>query len=1032
MLRVDEIFAASLEIPAGERDAYLDEVCEGDEALREAVSRLLGAAEESDPMLAPGRVQQGHLWQELTDRIEHEYGVCAGARIGPYRVDREIGRGGMAVVYAGERDDGQFRQQVALKLIKRGTDSEEVVRRFEQERQILASLDHPAIARLVDGGMTADGRPFFAMEHVGGLTIDRYCDQHRLTVEQRLRVFLEVVGAVRYAHSKLVVHRDLKPSNILVTRDGRVKLLDFGIAKLLDSSADGATAPPTRTGVRVMTPEYASPEQVRGAVVTTASDVYQLGLLLYELLTGRRPYRHQSTPIEVERAICEQEPLLPSAAVTGDTPPGSEEVSRARSSRPERLRKRLQGDLDTIVMKALHKEPARRYGSVEELGRDIENHLAGRPVTARKDTLWYRARKLVARHTVGVVTAVTVLLLVAGLVGFYTVRLAHERDRARLEAEKANQVSQFLRNVFSVSTQERPRGREISARELLDRGAERIANELTGQPEVQAEMMGVLGGIYQSLGMYDSARKILEQALEIQKRCFGEESREAAAAMAALADVHMFNGGCRKAEPLYQTALAILEKEKVDNADIALTLGKLHLTSRNAEKAEPLLIRALEDYRRNADHSSAAVSLFYLGELRASQGKYEESESLYRQALDSCNRAEEPDPQIVAEIYSDLGNLFMLQRRYEEAKHHLDRAGAILEESLGSDHPQLAEVFHAIGCDYRKGGRPQEGIAYLERAIEIYEKRFGPDHIYVAISQYELGRCLGSLGRYREANPIVSEASLRLEQTLGLSDQSSATVYTLRCYYLVFQGRFQEAESLMRDALPVWKKALGEEHRRTALGYNFFAYSYLRQDKAHEALPLARRAVGIIERVQGAQHQGILPFLGTLATCLNACDMPAEARSVADRALAIQAALRHPDPPTIITLRLELARAHAAQGQDTTAEEIYRSCLDEAEGLREQPENQSNQYLQALVLSDMGDLYRRRGDSARADAAWSEVAALTEALTREAEDIDYLAMHTLALLNQERIAEAVPLIQQLRATGWSSPELRTLCQQHGL
>ncbi len=388
--RLEELFLAASELPARGRDAFLDRSCGGDAELRAGVLELIAAAEGSEARLE--RAVRGTLEMAAGEGGE-DGGEPAYRRVGPYRIVREIGRGGMGTVYLAERDDEHYRQRVALKVVRRGPDSRELRRRLRQERQILANLDHPYIARLLDGGNTEDGLPYFVAEYVEGEPIDRYCDRRRLKVARRLELFREVCRAVQYAHGSLVIHRDLKPSNLLVTTDGTPKLLDFGIAKLLDSETPEAIA--TVTGLSLLTPEYASPEQVRGETLTVATDVYSLGVLLYELLTGRRPFQvDRRRQLELLKAICEARPERPSDAVfrreevanpagDGSTLLTPEAVSGPRQDRPEKLRRRLRGDLDNIVLRAIRKQPERRYGSVDQLAEDVGHHLAGRPVRAR-------------------------------------------------------------------------------------------------------------------------------------------------------------------------------------------------------------------------------------------------------------------------------------------------------------------------------------------------------------------------------------------------------------------------------------------------------------------------------------------------------------------------------------------------------------------------------------------------------------------------------------------------------------------------
>src|SRR5262245_28667108 len=434
--RVKDLFGAALDLPPSEREVILEAAAGEDAALAAEVRRLLAAHEKEGTFLEEIVAGEGRI---LLERGEDA--SAAGRRIGPYELLEPIGRGGMGSVYLARRADKEFEERVAIKLVRPGAFSEQALRRFRFERQTLANLSHPGIARLLDGGTTEDGVPYFVMEHVAGLPIDEFCGARDLPLEERLRLFRDVCDAVQHAHRNLVVHRDLKPSNILVTGDGRVKLLDFGIARLLPEAGE---QPPglTRTFERVMTPEYASPEQIRGEPVTTGSDVYALGVLLYRLLTGEHPYRFESErPSDIERVVCEQEPRRPSTAVGRGTPPAPERGTA-------RLRRRLRGDLDNIALKALQKEPARRYGSADQLSEDVGRYLRGEPVQARRVTLAYRASKFVRRHRVGVAAA---SLAVVSLLAALVVSLLSARA-ARLEAAKADRINAFVNSIFGAAS----------------------------------------------------------------------------------------------------------------------------------------------------------------------------------------------------------------------------------------------------------------------------------------------------------------------------------------------------------------------------------------------------------------------------------------------------------------------------------------------------------------------------------------------------------------------------------------------------
>jgi serine/threonine-protein kinase len=523
--RVEAVFDAALDLAPADRNAFVERECGDDVVVRNEVVALLTAHERDFGVLEAA--SPGTLVASLLEVYR------PGSRIGPYRLTREIGRGGMGVVYLAERDDGQFRRTVAIKVMRAGMDPDEVRRRLEAERQILAALDHPNIARLYDGGVAPDGRPYLVMEYVEGQPIDEYCDSHRLSVEERLALFCTVAHAVHYAHRRLVVHRDLKPSNILVTADGHPKLLDFGIAKILEESPLEVTAPLTRTGLRLLTPEYASPEQIRGGPVTTANDVYALGVVLYELLTGRRPFDVSDlSPAEAERVILLQDARKPSTLTSrrdtasrntaGDTAaPDPAHTATLRRSTPVRLARRLSGDLDNLVLMALRKEPERRYASAQQFADDIQRHLVGRPVTARGHSPTYRARKFVDRHRWGVLAgAAIIVLLAAGIISTLVqaraaaeqARIAlEERIRAEQEARRAARVQSIVVDLFRLSDPNEALGDTITAREMLDRGAERVLREFGDQPDVQAALLSEVARVYANLGLADRAETLVRQ-----------------------------------------------------------------------------------------------------------------------------------------------------------------------------------------------------------------------------------------------------------------------------------------------------------------------------------------------------------------------------------------------------------------------------------------------------------------------------------------------------------------------------------------
>ncbi|HET7216574.1 MAG TPA: protein kinase, partial [Vicinamibacterales bacterium] len=533
--RLEAVLDEVLELEGDVRLEAIARACGDDEALRAKVEAFVAADVEAHDFLeTPAAEYAAGLVRAAADEAPAEEREQPGDLVGPYRVISEIGRGGMGRVFLARRDDGQFDQRVALKLLRAGGDGVEIQQRFLRERQILARLQHPNIARLLDGGVTADGRPYFAMEYVAGEPITLYCDRRRLDVNKRLDLFIAVCDAVQYAHQNLVVHRDLKPSNTLVTADGEVKLLDFGIAKVLHEPDEGGNGDPTltRLGSGPMTPEYAAPEQVRGDPVTTATDVYALGALAYELLTGRGPHRlTRLTAAEVERVIAEGDVDRPSAAIARSRPIAdgrtADDVAAARATDGPRLRRQLRGDLDTIVMTALQKDPARRYASAGALVDDLRKYQGRMPIAARPDSVSYRASRFVRRHAIGVAaTALVLASLVAGLIG-----TAWQARVASREALKAREISQFLASLFEVADPARTNGRDVTAKDLLDRGAARVETELADQPDVQADMLVLLGKIYRDLGEYDRAQPLLERAVALRTSVFGRDTARTADAI---------------------------------------------------------------------------------------------------------------------------------------------------------------------------------------------------------------------------------------------------------------------------------------------------------------------------------------------------------------------------------------------------------------------------------------------------------------------------------------------------------------------
>jgi serine/threonine-protein kinase len=890
--RVESLFAEAVDLPQEDREAFLDQACpDAPDVLAEVVS-LLDALERSDSFEALDARRARALLDAAGPFPETD------GRIGPYQLVRGLGRGGMGEVYLAARVDGQFEHEVALKLVKRGMDSEAILRRFLTERQILARLRHDNIARLLDGGVTEEARPYFAMEYVDGTPITAYCDDRRLGVDERLRLFQRVCGAVQYAHRNLVVHRDLKPSNILVTDDGKAKLLDFGIAKLLDDEAEaGAT---TLSGLRAMTPEYAAPEQVRGEPVTTATDVYALGVVLYELLTGHRPYRlEQRATDAMARVICEVEPTHPSTAVgrveailqedgTTDTIT-PDAVGHARGTQPDRLRRQLSGDLDTVILKALRKEPERRYASAEALLEDIERYLAGLPVAARRDTLAYRTSKFVRRHTVGVAAAASFVILLAAS----AVVLVLDKAEIARERDKAREVKDFVLSLFAVSDPNTARGETVTARELLDQGALRLETELAGQPEVQAEMMAVVGEIYRQLGLHDSSRTLLEQALALRRRAFGEEHAQVASSLGSLATLSFAEGEYEEAELLYRRALEIEERLHGDE-----------------------------------EHPEVARWLNGLSPAVRARGRYDEAESLARRALSMRRRLLGPAHPDVAESLINVAVPLYLNGNYGEAEALYREALAMQIALLGEEHLDVAATMNRLGLLLRRQHRFDEAESLFRPALAAYRKLLGQQHPDTAVVLGNLANVMRDQGHHAAAEPLLQEALATQRELLGIEHPDVATTMSVLAHTYVSLGAYDRAEPLYREALAIWRKTHGEEHPYVALALEHLASLHARKGDDDAAERLHREALALNRRLRGDEHPNVARSMHQLARLLRDQGDFEEAELLHRQALATWRKELGDESVQVATGRFQLSVLLRDKGDYEAAERLARQALE--------------------------------------------------------------------------------------------------------
>jgi serine/threonine-protein kinase len=885
--RVAALFDAAIDRPAPERHAFVLAAAESEEVRREVLSLLdaLGRAEARPDRLDPQRAAA------LLD-ADPPHETLTGRRIGPYRLLSVLGRGGMGVVYLAERADGAWQQQVALKLLPPALASGALAERFLLERRILARLEHPGIARLLDGGLTDDGDPYFVLEYVEGEPLTDWCNRRRLALEERLRLFRRVCEAVQYAHGRLVVHRDLKPSNILVTPAGEVKLLDFGIARLLDAEGGADATVLTRLGLQPYTPGYAAPEQLRGEAVTVATDVYALGVLLHELLVGRRPRPAAALPTP---------PTRPSAAARrsgGASPEGTdgfdpEAAAHARGTSPERLARRLAGDLDTIVLQALREEPERRYESAQALADDVRRHLEGHPVAARPAGAGYVAGRFLRRHRVGVAAAALVAFAAAAGLAATTWQArvaARERDAARLEAAKLTAVQGYLVGLFRAADPAEARGEEVTARQLLIRGIERLEGELVAQPEVRLEMSRVLARVSLQLGEYERAERLLRDALPLARRLHGPGS--------------------------------------VEEADLTSLRGALLVAKGEWESAEAELRESLAAYRRvGAEAREEAIEAFdQLGAALERQGKEAEAVAVYREGLPVARRVHGDRSPSAATLLNALGLALRGLRDLDAAEEALRESLAIFREVHGPDHPDVATATINLAGVLRNRGKLLEAEPLYREAAAAKRRILGENHPEIAVTLHNLAAFLHSLGRYDEAAGLHRQGLAVLREHFGDEHPHTGAMLDALANDLAAAQDFASAMPLFDQARDLLLRTTGTEHWLYGLHRLRVGRALHAQGRNREALEAIDEAAEVVGRVRGADHPelaGTLRDRGRVRLALGDLDA-----AEADLRLALeiqQGAASATDYASATTL-VPLAKLLLARGRAREAEPLARDA----------------------------------------------------------------------------------------------------------
>ncbi len=809
--QIQSLFLEASEIPEGEREAFIANASGEDHELQAEVLAMFDADARFDSLLDADVAQVAH------EMFSGD--AFAGRDFGPYRLKKLLGEGGMGVVYLAERAD--LGSLVAIKILRDAWLSPARRERFVREQRTLAQLNHPSIARLYDADTLPDGTPWFAMEYVDGLPVTAYCREHGSSFVERLRLFRMICAAVQYAHEHAVIHRDLKPSNILVTADGSVRLLDFGIAKQLDTLDQPVDQ--TRTELRLMTPAYAAPEQIRGERVGIFTDVYALGVILYELLADRKPFDLSTqTPGEAERIVQEQEPMKPSEA-----------MRRADAS------KASWADLDVLCLTAMHKDVQRRYRSVEALIRDVDHYLNGEPLEARPDTLRYRLGKFVKRNRRSVIAAALAITTVAALVIFFTVRLAIARNTAVTTAARLQRVQQFMLSLFEGGDPSAAPREGLQVSTIVDRGLKE-AQTLQQEPEVQAELFATLGGIYEKLGNLPKADSLLNSALAQRKSLFGPDNPEVAQSLVALGllrvDQAKFDEAerliregldkTRRAQPGNKAAIAKattalgkvfeargaydqaipmledavkLESASASPAEQAATLKELadaHFYAGHYDLCDSLTRRTLAMHRQifGQRHPLVADDLINLGAVQFERAHYAEAEQFYRQALDINESWYGKDHPEVASNLSMLGRALVFEKQYDEAVNLVERALAIQEKVYGPEHPRVANVLNELGTVALQREKFDEAEARFRRMAEIYKKAYGEHHYLYALATANLASVYLARKDFPRAEQMFREVVKRYTEALSADHQFTGIAEIKLGRALVGEKKFAEAE----------------------------------------------------------------------------------------------------------------------------------------------------------------------------------------------------------------------------------------------
>lgn len=874
--QVETIIDRALELPEHKRSDFIDRQCIDNISLKSEVTLLLESIFESEGWLDNSDGYKEALLEEVSDDLEKlgsNYS-WVGRTVGAYTVQKELGEGGMGSVYLAERSDGTFDHQVAIKVIRDGKASAENISRFEQERSILADLNHPGVAKLFDGGITEDGYPYLIMEYIDGMPVTDYCQKHSPALPERINLFKKILSAVRHAHENAVIHRDLKPGNILVTEDGEVKILDFGISKMLD---EDTSDPITQTKVRVLTPRYAAPEQIKQKPVTTATDIYALGILFYQLLSGKHPFDLKGmSQYEIEQAILNQDAAFPSSIV-------SNSFSVAKN--------KLRGDLDAIALKAIRKEPDRRYRMANEFLHDLHNYEQELPVTAHQNSYRYRSHKFLNRHKTQIGVATGVFLLVMGMVSFYTWKLTQERNIAQFQADKAEVVTDFLVGLFEANDPNNSRGETVTARQLLKAGEQKI-NELNDQPAIKGEVLEVLGDIYGLLSDPQKADSLQEISLSIKKDLYTSTDPELASIYTSLASTRQVLGQYANVLGLLDTSITY---QQIIYGHQSKEVGKsLRLMAENykdlgkIDSAYSTILRSKKIFDSLGDTTGADYLevLMEMGAITVAKGDLQKSEELWRNSQQLSNQYfESPHPKILTSI-NGLASVLKEIEKFTEAEQLYMQSIAMTEQLYGNQHINTAITMNNLAGLYYYTQEYQKSDNYYSDSITILENVLGKEHPFVTSTLY-------------------NQANLKADM-----------------------GQFKAAEELYQQVLQLDIAQFGEIHPNVASDMTGLATLYKKEKQYDEAISYYNKSIEIRQKVyNNPNHPYISNNKRSLAEIMVELQEYTKAKNLYKDVLSAYIASFGRDHPKVKTIATDISSFLTAIGKNMPADSLISRAI---------------------------------------------------------------------------------------------------------